>query len=269
MALAICAIFRNEAPYLREWLEFHRIVGVERFYLYQNRSDDDWRSCLQPYLDEGVVEVTDWPMPSPCQQAAYQHFIDRHRGEPRWVAFLDCDEFLFSECYATIFEVLNQVPRQWGAIAANWVCFGAAGRERHDPGLVIERFTERPADDFGPNVHIKSIVRLDHAESVGANPHQFCVSGGTCDESGRQVQGPFTSRARHRLLRINHYVTKSREEYVRRISRGRADLPAQRDPAEFDGYQGAEVNDETILRFLPALKLRLERIASRRLVPDS
>jgi hypothetical protein len=263
MSVAICAIFRNEAPYIREWLEFHRIVGVERFYLYQNRSDDDWRNILQPYLDEGVVEVTEWPLPSPCQQAAYGHFFNQHRGEPRWVAFLDCDEFLFSPYYATISEVLDRLPPQWGALAVNWVCFGASGREQHDPGLVIERFTLRPADNFGPNVHIKSIVRMDHAESVGPDPHHFCVSGGTCDESGRQVSGPLTLRPRHRLLRVNHYVTKSREEYVRRISRGRADMPAQRDPREFDSYQAADVNDQAILRFLPALKSRLERTKAR------
>ena len=34
--LAICAIYRDEAPYLREWIEFHRLVGVEHFFLYDN-----------------------------------------------------------------------------------------------------------------------------------------------------------------------------------------------------------------------------------------
>ena len=32
--LSICAIYRDEAPYLVEWIEFHRLVGVEHFYLY-------------------------------------------------------------------------------------------------------------------------------------------------------------------------------------------------------------------------------------------
>jgi hypothetical protein len=55
---------------------------------------------------------------------------------------------------------------------------------------------------------------------------------------------------------MNHYVTKSREEYLQRIARGRSDLPARRDAAEFDAYQSAEVRDGAILRFLPRLKLR-------------
>jgi hypothetical protein len=34
--LSICAIFRHEAPYLREWIEFHKLIGAERFFLYDN-----------------------------------------------------------------------------------------------------------------------------------------------------------------------------------------------------------------------------------------
>jgi len=43
--VSICAIFKNEAPYLREWIEFHRIVGIDHFYMYNNRSDDDFAAA--------------------------------------------------------------------------------------------------------------------------------------------------------------------------------------------------------------------------------
>ena len=36
--VAVCAIFKNEAPYLKEWIEFNHLVGVEHFYLYNNNS---------------------------------------------------------------------------------------------------------------------------------------------------------------------------------------------------------------------------------------
>ena len=29
--VSICAIFKNEAKYLKEWIEFHKIIGVEHF----------------------------------------------------------------------------------------------------------------------------------------------------------------------------------------------------------------------------------------------
>jgi hypothetical protein len=58
--LAACAIYLNEAPNLQEWIEFHRLVGVERFYLYNDNSTDDHRAVLAPYVDEGIVVLKDW-----------------------------------------------------------------------------------------------------------------------------------------------------------------------------------------------------------------
>ena len=61
--LSACTIYRDAAPYLAEWVEFHRLVGVERFFLYDNGSSDDHRDVLAPYVDEGSVVVHDWPLP--------------------------------------------------------------------------------------------------------------------------------------------------------------------------------------------------------------
>ena len=59
--LSICAIYRWEGPYLREWVAFHRLMGVERFFLYDNDSDDEHREALGPYLEDGTVELLHWP----------------------------------------------------------------------------------------------------------------------------------------------------------------------------------------------------------------
>ena len=50
--LVACAIFRDEAPYLAEWIAFHRLVGVEHFFLYDNGSTDDPRAVLDPLIAE-------------------------------------------------------------------------------------------------------------------------------------------------------------------------------------------------------------------------
>ena len=39
--LSVVAIMKNEGAYLKEWLDFHILVGVEKFYLYDNESNDD------------------------------------------------------------------------------------------------------------------------------------------------------------------------------------------------------------------------------------
>src|SRR5262249_58542936 len=65
IGLAVCAIFRDEARYLAEWVSFHRVQGVERFYLYDNRSSDDWRGGRGPGVRAGVRRGA--PLPAPAR----------------------------------------------------------------------------------------------------------------------------------------------------------------------------------------------------------
>ena len=56
--LAICAIAKDEGPYLKEWIEWHLKNGVEKFYIYDNGSKDDTTTVLKPYIEKGIVEYT-------------------------------------------------------------------------------------------------------------------------------------------------------------------------------------------------------------------
>ena len=60
--LSVCTLYKDEARYLPEWLEFHRLVGVERFFLYNNNSTDNHMEVLAPYIEEGTVVQRDWPL---------------------------------------------------------------------------------------------------------------------------------------------------------------------------------------------------------------
>lgn len=106
--LSVCALFKNEAPYLKEWIEYHRLVGVDHFYLYNNESRDQFLQVLFPYIREGIVTLVHWPDRMPnvegeqsshwalsTQVPAYEHALKvRAEKETKWVAFLDIDEFL-------------------------------------------------------------------------------------------------------------------------------------------------------------------------------
>ena len=53
--LSLCLIFKNEAPFLKEWLDFHFMLGVEHFYMYNNNSTDNFREIIQPYIEKGII----------------------------------------------------------------------------------------------------------------------------------------------------------------------------------------------------------------------
>ena len=253
--LAICAIFNNEGLYLKEWIEFHLLVGVKKFYLYNNSSTDNFMEVLAPYIESGIVDLTDWSIPKPCQLSAYQNLFQRLYGQKLWVAFIDCDEFLFSPTW-NLTELLGQINRPL-AIGVNWVCFGSSGKDTYEAGLVIERFTWRPEKSIDANTHIKSIIRMDQQIMLGQDPHYFWVPAGTFNELGETITGPF-SRHSTDFIRINHYCTKSKEEWLIRTAKGKADrVSFPLDWKYFNQYQALDVDDRIIQQILPELKLKL------------
>jgi Glycosyltransferase family 92 len=260
--LAACMMFRDHASYLREWVEFHRLVGVERLYLYDNGSSDDPFSTLAPYIEDGLVVPHHFPKSFP--ELPYVECLDEHRSEARWIAFIDVDEFLFSPTFRPLPDVLREYE-EFGAVGVNHAVFGTSGHRERPPGLVIESYLSR-ADDHTTkrNRRYKSIVdpsRVAYPETA----HHFVLHDATTvDERRRPVSGALTETVSFSRLRINHYVTKSAEEYREKtkirskFSAARAweDLPA------LDERLSAE-RDETITFYVPALKDGLARMEAR------
>ncbi|MBQ7215890.1 MAG: glycosyltransferase family 2 protein [Synergistaceae bacterium] len=92
--LAFVLIAKNEAPYIEEWLNFHRKQGVSHFIIYNNESTDNFREVLQPYIDSGLVSyhVING---KPRQLDAYNMAIHDYGHKFRYMGFIDADEFVF------------------------------------------------------------------------------------------------------------------------------------------------------------------------------
>jgi len=179
--LAVCTIFKDEAPYLKEWIDYHHhILGVTRFYLYDNDSTDDYQSVLQPYIEKGIVEVIPWEsseehairgwIPDETwvvyQIGAYNNCLKKRAlGKARWVAMIDVDEFIVPTNGVDSFKkILKQYSYPWssvGSIKIHWKVFGTSNVWDLAPGeLQIEKLYLRSQDDHGWNRRqVKSIHR--------------------------------------------------------------------------------------------------------------
>lgn len=258
IGLAVCSIFRDEAPYLAEWVSFHRLQGVERFYLYDNRSSDDWRSVLEPELSEGIVDVRDWPS-VPGQRSAYEDCLERHRTDARWIAFIDIDEFLFSPTGRPLPEVLRGFDLHPGVVVSRRT-YGTSGWVRPPEGLVTENYVWRGPDDSPADGWVKSIVQPRSAVGCwGASPHHFRLRGTAVGEDRRPVRSA-TRAPTVDLLRINHYYTRSAEEFRGKIAvpdaaTGTLDVRSEL-PVD-------AVRDEILAQFAPELRAMLSNRESR------
>lgn len=93
--LCACTMVWNQASAIREWIMYHAWLGVERWFVYDNNSDDDLKVVIEE-LDEKYYNVTRhvWPWIK-SQEAGFSHCALRARDECSWVAFFDVDEFFY------------------------------------------------------------------------------------------------------------------------------------------------------------------------------
>ncbi len=253
--LAICAIFKNEADYLYEWLSFHAFVGVQHFYLYNNNSTDSSLDVIASWPFRDRVTVIDWP-DIPGQISAYRHMIATRRDAATWCAFIDCDEFLCPQSGASLGEALDRFAPRCSALYAHWLMFGSSGEIEHRPGLVTERFTRRAYDSFGPNQIGKSIIKLAEATEVGFC-HMIRTRGTMLNDAGETIDqmgsGAHTGYS-HRFLAVNHYFTKSRAEWRRRRAAGKADTPSD-SPDFFRAEEEFHRHDQNVHLDLTAFRI--------------
>ena len=203
-----------------EWLEFHRLLGVERFYMYNNRSTDDHLEVLAPYIDEGTVVWHDWPM-FPGQRECYEQCLADHGDETRWMAYIDLDEFLFSPTRRLVSDVLTAFEPYPGVVV-NLIYYGTSGHQEPQPGLQIEIYTRRLHFDKPRNRIVKSIIDPSRTDRIGKVAHYFVYRG----QGERAVTENFEPQHGHHsetvsvdLLRVNHYFTRSQSERNEKLQR--------------------------------------------------
>jgi glycosyl transferase family 92 len=248
---AVAAIFKDEARFLDEWLTFHHGVGASHFFLYDNGSRDDYVAVLRPWIERGLVTLTDW-RESPGQRSAYLHCVRSRWREARWIAFIDVDEFLFSPRQVDVRPILRSYA-DLPAIFVYSLNFGSSGHSKRPALPVPEAYTRRELlaeTDSG-----KSIVNPRYVRDV-PNSHHFKVwKSDTRDTNRARTSSPTSVKSTNRrpvydLLRIHHYWSRSIEDLSDKVGKGDAFYGGERN---FDQHLKREVpmNAEEDLSILP------------------
>ncbi len=257
--LAAVAIFKDEARYLKEWLDYHLLAGVEHFYLYNNDSSDDYEKILAPYVEANLVTLIDWSGKA-MQNPAYLDALNRCKFFCRYMTFIDLDEFILPLTNQSIAEVADEIlsrDSKAQALAIRWRLFGSNGHESADFSKgVLERFTRRaPDDDELAEPYVK-IVGNPRSMKFFAGSHFSMHFGGnfTVDEFGNKVTTYRTAGTSVEKIVLNHYAAKSFEEFSRKDRRGFADNANVRPYTKklFDSLDRNEIFDDEILKYRAA-----------------
>jgi len=219
--IALCIMCKGDEAALIENIRYHTLIGVDHFIIYDNMSKQPLREALKSMSN---VTVHTW---SDCEHGSqvrcYDACLAGYRTSFSWIGFIDTDEFIvIKDGSKSIRDFLKGYER-FGGLGINWKCFGSSGHLQRQQSI-IESY--RHAVDVGDNDHIKSIVNTRHVTRSWGNPHTFQYAEGyyCVNEAGIQIKGPhnnaLNSPATHRKAQINHYVTRSREDFLAKQKRG-------------------------------------------------
>jgi len=259
--LTIAAIFKHENPYLREWIEYHRMVGFDHFYLYDNDGGEEALGILEPYIAEDLVTHHPWMQFDGTRHdgptylffqdknhRAFAHAASTYRDQFDWIMKIDIDEFLVPlegdhlrpiiDRYAANSRIRGmRIPR---------IDFGHSGHMEKPKGLVIESYTlrESAVSDHKDMARGEFLSSNKYSSSAHSWNYRLLKRGRTLTE------GEIGD------MRIHHYYTKSRDECLQRQNNMRTRPITEEEFFEQNRHLNT-TSDPEILRFVPELRTRL------------
>jgi len=228
----VAAILKDEDSFVEEWVTYHRLLGVDHFYLYDNDPRQPLSDILARHLDyvtvrAWLIDHDDRRYPGRTKQIkAYTHCLEHDAANYAWVAFIDCDEFIALEEHRDLKAFLGEYEG-CDSIALNWHVFGYNGYYEDPPGLVIESLTRRMKE---PRAMTKSVSRPDAIASINSAHLCRLKAGRKLVDANKQPYGEELYPGKTRIARINHYQCRSFTNWMQKPERGESGTFAQ-DPA--------------------------------------
>ncbi len=237
MNVYICTIAIHEEPYIMEFVNHYIGLGVDKIVVFDNHPSATL-SSLQEHPNVIYIHFPGKQMQLP----AYFHMIRMIQSQkvimPDFVGFFDVDEFLVLRRGLQLKDWLSEFD-DFSGVGVPWKLFGSSGLIAYDPRPVMERFTWGARDCHS---HFKSFVRPMEVCRIN-NPHFFETSRGTRNASNTKTltsaEDPCDDSGEKAVL--HHYFTKSYQEYLQKMNRGRSDIRELRSLKDFVKHDINEV----------------------------
>ncbi len=209
-------MFKNEAPWLKEWIEYHKLVGVQHFYLYENENEhEDFFVILNPYIASGEVTLISWKDRDTdkwegrknawvytTQVTAYEHAIWTAKGKTKWLACIDVDEFIVPVREPSIIHVLAKYEDRFPGVEILWDIFGTSNIEVIPPDKLMIEMMHRRCAKIPMPYDRKTILKPELYNGFFQPPHDcFYVNNLRAYEISKEE------------MVVNHYMNRCNEYF--------------------------------------------------------
>lgn len=237
---------KNEAPFILEWVAYHRLIGVNDILVFSNDCTDGTDLMLERLDEMGLIRHYANPCmamqkPKPhLQVIRYINSSERLRRSD-WVVSLDVDEFIrVNAGKGHLDDLFNAVPDA-NMICMNQLNFGHGGVETYEDELLMKQFHYcwDYTSPYHNRINRRGVKTITHASSKprawhnhspifhpkeAANVH--CVNGNGVRLEGenfekdiKSIQSPDYG---FDLVQLNHYALRARDTFLLKVHRGNA-----------------------------------------------
>ena len=267
--VAIVCIAKNESKYIQEWIYYHLKIGISKIIIYDNSDNNELKFLEQTW--ENKVIVYHYPKLGEIEKIkrhqtitypgtqinAYDNYILNYKKRNlmyKWVAFIDCDEFIQINNGMNIVQFLNSINFHEGVLNVNWVHYGSNGNDKYDNKPVIERFTKKEIN-INTTWH-KTICIIKDIQYWVIAGHTPSTNKYYRNSMGVKLPQDQFSKPCIDKISIAHFAVKSKEEFQIKIDRGNKHIQnfGTRNWDHFNEFDRNEIEDLTLLNTLKSKK---------------
>jgi hypothetical protein len=269
---------KNELKYLVEWVEYHLLLGVDHIYLASNdcnASTVESASLLQPYVAaRHVTLLTRFECLTrsfQVQMASIASMLLERADKYVWVLSIDLDEFVVIPLVTDDIGSVLRRYQKYDSVALLWQVFGTSGHSRSPSGSVLANYQwhtsrEKAKDDRARSfksavqrarcakMNVNSCARYTCESQKTADPNCGCnvtPDKKLCVDKRNIRRGGTGTKVNVVVIWLNHYRTKSAEDWEAKKNRGRLSVPENHQNSHRTGPAPGEYNavfDNTIFR---------------------
>ena len=220
--VCLCTMGRDENRYIREFVSHYEKYGVDKIFLYDNNivNGEKFEDVINDYVQKGFVEILNWRGKEAPIFSVMNECYNNNKDKYDWIIFYEIDEFLNLYNYTNVKLYLNQGHfNNCQVIHLNIINHSDNDKLYYENKSLIERFPSIvPLKQS--QISVKSIVK-GHINNLKITwMHWINGKLKGCNGFG----GPSDVDKGNDFLYyvIDHYYSKSSEEFINKINRGDA-----------------------------------------------
>ena len=237
MKVVICAIAKNENPYINDWVNWHINIGFDHIYLFDNNdSKEDFVGNFIDRIDSVTIyDVRDRREES-LQSRCYNKFYRENKEKFYWCLFIDIDEFLYGVSDIKKFLCEKKFDN-FDQIRITWKTFSDSNLLKRDTSIPVYESFNDLSKNKELNKQAKPFIR-GGLGTISISPHRgvlvdyknnkienlkSCLSSGTSCKTNGIMSECVLDDLENETVFINHYRTKSLKEFIdQKLNRGDA-----------------------------------------------